>query len=65
MTLLPESKEDRAKLLELFVGEIQKRNKTMGSVIGSYQVLTMLEDLAIENGLVECPHCHCKKGASP
>ena len=65
MTLLPESKEDRAKLLELFVGEIQKRNKTMGSVIGSYQVLTMLEDLAIEKGLVECPHCHCKKGASP
>lgn len=64
MTLLPESDADRSKLLVLFVGEIQKTNKIMGRVIGTYQILDMLERLAIENGLVECPHCHQKRGGT-
>jgi len=61
MTLLPESKDDRAALLELFVKEIQTINKKSGRVLGTYQILSLLEDIAIENGLVECPHCHHRK----
>lgn len=60
MTLLPESREDRAKLLELFVLKIQTINKKSGTVIGTYQILEMLENIAIEEGMVECPHCHRK-----
>jgi hypothetical protein len=61
MTLLPESTEDRARLLKLFVGEIQRRHKDKGGTIyGSYQILDWLEEIAIENGMVECPHCHRK-----
>lgn len=61
MTLLPESQEDRARLLELFVLKIQTINKKSGTVFGSYQILTMLENIAIEEGMVACPHCGRKK----
>lgn len=57
MTLLPESKEDRAKLLELFVLNIQTINKKSGCVIGTYQILEMLENIAIKEKMVDCPTC--------
>jgi len=57
MTLLPESVEDKSRLLELFVLEIQTINKKEGRVMGTYQILVRLEELAIENGFVACPHC--------
>lgn len=60
MTLLPESAEDRARLLELFVLEIQAINKKEGRVMGTYQILERLEAIAIENGLVACPYCRRK-----
>lgn len=63
MTLLPESMPDRAHLLDLFVLKIQSINKKSGTVLGTYQILEMLEEIAIEEGMVECPHCHqrCKR----
>lgn len=57
MTLLPESKEDRAKLLELFVLKIQKINKKEGRVFGTYQILEILEDIAIKEKMIDCPTC--------
>lgn len=57
MTQLPESQEDRARLLELFVLEIQKINKTSGRVYGTYQILEWLEEIGIKEGMVACPHC--------
>ncbi len=60
MTLLPESEKDRAHLLELFVLKIQRINKECGTVMGTYQILETLEEIAIEEGMIECPHCHRK-----
>lgn len=60
MVLIPDSQEDKAKLLDLFVDRILAINKKSGQVIGTYQILTMLEDISIEEGLIECPHCHNK-----
>lgn len=57
MTLLPESTPDRARLLELFVLKIQAINKKEGRVFGTYQILDMLEDIAVKEGMVECPAC--------
>jgi hypothetical protein len=62
MTLLPESETERARLLELFVLKIQTINKKSGTILGTYQILETLEEIAIKEGMVECPHCHCKGG---
>jgi len=61
MTLLPESEKDRARLLELFILKIQTINKTSGTVMGTYQILESIEEIAIQEGMIECPHCHQKK----
>ena len=61
MTLLPESQEDRARLLELFVLKIQTINKKSGTVFGSYQILSMLETIAVDEGMIPCPHCGRKR----
>lgn len=58
MTLLPDSTEDKSRLLELFVGRLQSINKKSGTILGTYQILEMLEEMAIEEGMIECPHCH-------
>ena len=60
MTLLPASIEEKSLLLDLFVNKINAINKKEGRVLGTYQVLEMLEDIAIEEGLIECPHCNRK-----
>ena len=57
MTLLPESSSDRARLLELFVLKIQTINKKEGRVFGTYQILDMLEEIAIKEKMIECPTC--------
>ena len=57
MTLLPESTEDRSRLLELFVLELQQINKKEGRVMGTYQILERIENIAIREGMVECPYC--------
>ena len=57
MTLLPESQKDKARLLELFVLKMQTINKGYGRTFGSYQLLSMLEDMAIEEGMIPCPYC--------
>lgn len=61
VTLLPESQEDRARLLELFVAEIEGINKVEGRVMGTYQILERLEAIAIRNGMLECPCCGRKR----
>jgi len=57
MTLLPESEKDRARLLELFVLELQQINKKEGRAMGTYQILERLESIAIKEKMVECPMC--------
>ncbi len=52
--------EDRGKKPNPEYDPNVKPNKKSGTVIGTYQILEMLENIAIEEGMVECPHCHRK-----
>lgn len=58
MTRLPESQSDKARLLDLFVEKLNAINKKSGTILGTYQILEMLERIAVEEGMIECPHCH-------
>jgi hypothetical protein len=47
----------KAKILSEFIVQINKMNYRCGTVIGSYQVLEMLEDIAIREKIIPCPKC--------
>ena len=52
---------EKAIILENFITRIGEINRKSGQVIGSYQILDMLEQIAIDVGYIECPTCHQKK----
>lgn len=57
VTELPVSEQDRARLLELFVERLECINREQGRVLGTYQILEMLESIAVENRMIKCPCC--------
>ena len=53
---------EKAIILDNFITRISGINRKSGQVIvGSYQILDMLEQIAIDVGYIECPTCHQKK----
>jgi hypothetical protein len=52
---------EKAIILDNFITRIGGINRKSGQVIGSYQILDMLEQIAIDVGYIECPTCHQKK----
>jgi len=52
---------EKAMILDNFITHIRAINRKSGQVIGSYQILDMLEQIAIDVGYIECPTCHQKK----
>ena len=52
---------EKAIILENFITRIGEINRKSGQVIGSYQILDMLEQIAIDVGYIECQTCHQKK----
>ena len=52
---------EKAIILDNFITRISGINRKSGQVIGSYQILNMLERIAIDVGYIECPTCHQKK----
>ena len=52
---------EKAMILDNFITHIRAINRKSGQVIGSYQILDMLEQIAIDVGYIECPTCHRKK----
>lgn len=55
------SNDEKAMVLDNFITRIDEINRESGIVIGSYQVLKILDQIAINLGYVECPTCHQKK----
>ena len=55
------SSDEKAIVLDNFINRIETINRKSGTVLGSYQVLEMLELVAIDAGYIECPHCGVKK----
>lgn len=54
------TESEKAKILDNFILRIEHINEEQGTILGSYQVLRMIEQVAIDGGLIECPHCHRK-----
>ena len=52
---------EKAMILDNFITRISEINRKSGQVIGSYQILDMLEQIAIDVGYIECPTCHQRK----
>ena len=52
---------EKAMILDNFITHIRAINRKSGQVLGSYQILDMLEQIAIDVGYIECPTCHQKK----
>jgi uncharacterized protein (UPF0212 family) len=52
--------DEKAMVLDNFINTIDKINHKSGVVLGSYQVLEMLDSIAVDLGYVECPTCHQK-----
>ena len=48
----------RSEILLKFVKLLEERNKNCGTIFGSYQLLDIIEDIAIDNDFVICPRCH-------
>lgn len=57
MLQLPESEKDKSKILELFVLKMKETNKKEGRVFGSYQILEIIEEISIKEGMIKCPVC--------
>ena len=53
--------DEKAIVLDNFMNRIQGINRKSGVVLGSYQVLDMIEHVAIDAGYIECPTCHQKR----
>lgn len=53
--------DEKAIILENLITRIGAINRKSGTILGSYQILEMIEDIAIDAGFLECPHCHQKK----
>jgi hypothetical protein len=58
---LPDSKEDRAKILELFIERLELINRTSGTIMGTIQILELINEIAIKEGMIECPYCKRKE----
>lgn len=55
------SDEQTAKILDNFINRVECTNRKSGTVFGSYQILGMIDRVAIDAGYIECPHCHQKR----
>jgi hypothetical protein len=53
--------DEKALILDNLITRIGSINRKSGTVFGSYQILDMIETIAIDAGMIECPHCHQKK----
>ena len=53
--------DEKATILDNFITRIGAINRRSGTVLGSYQILDMIDNVAIDAGFIECPHCHVKK----
>ena len=53
--------DEKAIILDNFLTRIGSINRKSGTVLGSYQILDMIDNVAIDAGFIECPHCHVKK----
>jgi uncharacterized protein (UPF0212 family) len=53
--------DEKAIILDNFMTRIGAINRKSGTVLGSYQILDMIDNVAIDAGFLECPHCHQKK----
>lgn len=53
--------DEKAIILDNFITRISTINRKSGTVLGSYQILDMIDEVAIDAGYLECPHCHQKK----
>jgi hypothetical protein len=53
----------RSEILLSFVKMLEEKNKDCGTIFGSYQILEIIEDIAIEKDFLVCPRCKrsCKK----
>lgn len=53
--------DEKAVILDKFIININVINKKSGCVIGTYQILDMIDKTAIDEGYIECPMCHNMK----
>ena len=53
--------DEKAIILDNFISRIGSINRVSGQVLGSYQILDMINTVAIDAGYIECPRCHVKK----
>lgn len=49
--------KQKAAILDAFIDKVEGINKKCGSIMGTYQILDRLHDIAIEKGFVKCPCC--------
>jgi len=53
--------DEKAIILDNFITRIGTINRKSGTILGSYQILDMIDAVAIDAGFIECPTCHVKK----
>lgn len=53
--------DEKAAILDNFMNRIDGINRKSGIVLGSCQVMDMIEQVAIDAGYIECPTCHQKR----
>ncbi|MDD3961304.1 MAG: hypothetical protein PHT77_05530 [Bacteroidales bacterium] len=59
--ILSLTNDQKATILDNFMDRVSTINRKSGTIFGSYQILDMIESIAIDAGYIECPHCHQKK----
>jgi hypothetical protein len=47
----------RSEILLSFVNMLEEKNRDCGTIFGSYQLLEIIEDIAVEKDFIVCPKC--------
>ena len=47
----------RSEILLEFIKMLEEINKNCGTIFGSYQILEVIEDIAIQKDFLICPKC--------
>lgn len=47
----------KAELFDALISDLDEINKNSGRCIGTIQLYEMIEEYAIRDGIIKCPHC--------
>lgn len=47
----------RSEILLEFIKMLEEKNKDCGTIFGSYQILEVIENIAVQKDFIVCPKC--------